>query len=64
MNANKIPWGSLPRHENIRRTAEAYGVSIEEATEIVAEEEVHMEMDGDMDIYDLCDHHSSVSYNE
>lgn len=54
---------TLARHEDVRRTARAYNISLEEAEKVVAEEAVHAEKDGDIDIYDLCDHYCSVSDN-
>ena len=55
---------SISRHQDIECTAKAYSFDLRQAEEEVVHDEVQMEMDGDMDIYDLCDHHSSVSYNE
>ena len=40
--------------------AERFGISVEEASRDLAEQEVHMEMDGDMDVFDLIDEQSII----
>ena len=44
----------LYMHDEVKFMMEKYGMTEEEAMKEIACEEVHMEMDGTMDIYDLA----------